>query len=121
MDLTQLLEAILEHPAQRLCYDVSGDEVWGIKRTFCLAARRRLRADDFAGAFNLTENSFQIRNRLLEDVPENFDVDQLAPGLGTHFTGDLKRRPEIVGGQIAEVTAHFIRHGERIKRARFSK
>ena len=78
---SQLLESVLQHTAKRLFDDVPRDECGRVECPFFLPSRRELfPRERFNAAFQFVPQSFQVGNRLLENVSENVHVDQLTCG-----------------------------------------
>ena len=95
--------------------DVARDVVGRVEGALALAA-----ADFLLALFNLRGLGYldrlvqlgleflQIVDRLLEDMAEDLDVDELGIRDGL-VLGDRRSRPEVVLGQVAEQPEHLVR------------
>ena len=108
------LEAVVQDAAKGLADDVAGDEGGRVERPFLLAAAGVLSPVEPLGeAVQLVAEPLQVGDRLLEDVAEDIDVDEL--GAVARLVGCLVRRPVVVGGEILEIAADLVGDGEPVE------
>ena len=117
-----MLEAIGQDTAQRLLDDVPRDEGGRVERALFLAAGLVLfLASRFDKAVQFVADLFQVGDRLLENVAEDFDVDQRGMTIRIGLGGDFGGRSIFVFAQIAKVGTDRVRHLQAVDQRVVSK